>query len=105
MTDQQRRILSRFADQSDRTGNPASAHEALGSDAPEYPGAVATLVQAGLLRALPTEETRDDHGGTRFQLTPAGWAALDRRPQPRPVARSHGVRPVPHANGKHRKGA
>ena len=100
MTDLQRKTLTRFADACDRTGNPASPYEALGSDADELAQATAKLVAAGLLKALPTEETCDDHGGTRFRVTPEGWQALGR--SPRPGAKGHGARIVPSANGKRR---
>lgn len=88
-------VLARFA----AHGSAASRHEIFANDnIAATTSAIGALAGDGYLLALPTAETADPHGGTRFALTAKGKALAGV-----PVPKSAGV--VASVNGKRKRSA
>jgi len=105
MSKWERELLARWADY----GRACSPWELLGATAngAAVAGAVHALRDAGLLEQVPWAAGADPHGGHRFRVTAAGWAALGRTPPGPAVARADrvGRLPGPSRNGTYRRGA
>ena len=77
MNKRQQAVLAAFADMN----TASSKHETLGHTAGgDIDDVVSALCAAGYLIALPYSLTSDAHGGTRFKVSDAGFAALGRKP-------------------------